>query len=93
MSFGKDIFNEGTNAQALCSVSAGDQPLTITWSFHGNNISSDSGITTLNVGSTTSILMIQSVDHAHRGNYTCMAVNKAGKATFTAELKVNGIFC
>ena len=90
ITFGQDIFDEGTRAQLLCSVSAGDTPLTLTWSFHGNNISSDSGILTSNLGMMTSILMINSVDHGHRGSYTCLAKNKAGVTSSTAELKVNG---
>ena len=90
ITFGKDIFDEGTSAQILCSVSAGDEPLFITWSFHGINISSDSGIMTNNFGSKMSVLMISSVSHGHRGMYTCLAKNKAGSATSTAELKVNG---
>ena len=90
ISFGKDIFDEGTLAQLLCTVSAGDEPISITWSFHGNDISSDSGIMTSNFGSKTSILMIQSVSHGHRGMYTCLAKNHAGSAVSTAELKVNG---
>ena len=90
INFGKDIFDEGTLAQLLCTVSAGDEPLTITWSFHGNNISSDSGIMTSKLGTKTQFLMIQSVSHGHRGMYTCMAKNKAGTASSVAELKVNG---
>ena len=90
ISFGQDLFDEGTSATITCSVSAGDEPLKISWSFHGINISSDSGITTGNFGSRTSILMIQSVSHGHRGMYTCRARNKAGSASSTAELKVNG---
>ena len=91
ISFGKDIFDEGMLAQLMCTVAAGDEPLVITWSFHGNNISSDSGIMTSNFGSKTSILMIQSVTHSHRGMYTCLAKNPAGSTTSTAELKVNGV--
>lgn len=90
ISFGKDIFDEGASAQILCSVSTGDEPLSITWSFHGINISSDSGIVTSNFGSKTSFLMIQSVTHGHKGTYTCLAKNKAGAASSSAELRVNG---
>ena len=90
ITFGQDIFDEGTLAQLLCTVSAGDEPLSITWSFHGNNISTDSGIMTSNFGSKTSFLMINSVNQGHRGMYTCRAKNNAGSAESTAELRVNG---
>ena len=90
INFGQDIFDEGSSAQILCSVSAGDEPMTIKWAFHGINISSDSGIVTSNLGSRASFLVISSVSHAHRGSYTCQARNKAGSASSSAELKVNG---
>ena len=90
LTFGRDIFNEATFAQAACIITDGDEPLTIQWSFHGHNISSDQGITTTNIGTRTSILSIGSVSHSHRGNYTCRASNLAGDRTYTAELKVNG---
>ena len=63
ITFGPNIFDEGSSAQILCSVSAGDEPLSITWSFHGNDINSgSSGIVTSNFGSKTSFLMINSVN-------------------------------
>ena len=90
INFGQDVFDEGTSAQILCSVSAGDEPMTIKWAFHGINISSDSGIMTSNLGSRASFLVINSVSHAHRGIYTCKAQNNAGTASSSAELIVNG---
>lgn len=90
LTFGRSIFNEGAFVQTVCTLTGGDEPLRISWSFHGHNISSDQGIRTTNVGSRTSILMIENVGHRHRGNYTCMASNKAGNASHTAELKING---
>ena len=91
ITFGPEIFDEGSRAQILCSISAGDEPLTITWSFHGNDINSgSSGIVTSNFGSETSFLMINSVNQGHRGIYTCLAKNNAGSAESTAELRVNG---
>ena len=90
LSFGSTVTNEGSFAQLSCVVTEGDEPLTLSWSFHGHNISSDQGMTTTNVGSRTSILSIGSVNHNHRGNYTCRASNLAGDRSYTAELKVNG---
>ena len=73
-----------------CIVTKGDQPLKISWSFHGNSISSDLGITTMPMGVSGSALLIPSVGHRHRGNYTCKAANMAGTRYRTVELRVNG---
>ena len=88
--FGSDVMKEGAFAQLSCVVTEGDEPLNIGWSLHGHNLTSDLGIITSNIGSRTSLLMINSVGHRHMGDYTCSASNKAGKASFTATLKVNG---
>ena len=82
--------DEGASAQVLCLVTKGDQPLKISWSFHGSEITSDLGIATMPTGPTGSLLMIPSVGHNHRGNYTCKASNMAGVRTQTVELRVNG---
>ena len=82
--------DEGAFAQVSCIVTKGDQPLKISWSFHGNNISSDLGINTMPIGTQGSILIIPSVGHRHRGNYTCKASNPAGVRSQTVELRVNG---
>ncbi len=89
-SFGTSVMNEGAFAQLSCVVTEGDEPLAISWSFHGNNLTSDLGIQTGDLGSRASVLMIGSVGHGHMGSYTCTAANKAGKATHTADLRVNG---
>ena len=66
-------------------------PLTITWSLKGDLISSDPTMTTTMIGRQMSMLIIQSVDYQHSGTYTCRAENPAGIATYSAELRVNGI--
>ena len=82
--------NEGDFAQISCIVTSGDQPLTISWSFHGSEGEGDGGITTTNLGSRMSLLVIEEVEHHHQGLYTCQAKNGAGTSSYTAELKVNG---
>ena len=87
--------NEGDFAQISCIVTSGDQPLTISWSFHGTDGVSlsdkpDNGITTTNLGSRMSMLVIDQVRHHHQGTYTCLAKNSAGTKSYTTELKVNG---
>ena len=82
--------NEGDLAQVHCTVSKGDEPLSLTWSFNGAVISSDPSISTILVGTRTSILTIQSVGDSHSGDYTCSATNRAGSSSSSTTLKVNG---
>jgi hypothetical protein len=89
-SFGEKAVNAGQIVQQNCIVLTGDDPLSISWTFNGADASSSAGIYVLKIGSRTSILTIESVRSYHGGNYTCMAVNSAGSASFTAHLAVNG---
>ena len=92
-SFSKEVMNEGDFAQISCIVTSGDQPLTISWSFHGDGTESDTpdnGITTTNLGSRMSMLVIEQVKHTHQGYYTCQAKNNAGLSSYSTRLKVNG---
>ena len=93
--------NEGDFAQISCIVTSGDQPLTISWSFHGldgpqglslKSNKPDNGMTTTNLGSRMSMLVIEQVQHHHQGTYTCLAKNKAGTRSYSTELKVNGTY-
>ena len=90
LSFGQSVLNEGGFAQVSCIVTEGDEPLTIGWTFHGHTLSADLGIVTTPLGSRGSSLMIPSVGHKHRGNYTCKASNLAAVRTQSVELRVNG---
>ncbi len=53
-------------------------------------MSSEPDITTTMVGQRTSILMINYVGYRHSGEYTCTARNKAGTASYSTQLRVNG---
>ena len=90
LSFGQSVLNEGGFAQVSCIVTEGDEPLTIGWTFHGHTLSAALGIVTTPLGSRGSSLMIPSVGHKHRGNYTCKASNLAAVRTQSVELRVNG---
>jgi hypothetical protein len=85
--------NENDLAQLSCIAAKGDEPMTLSWTFHGNNISSDLGIVTTPIGGRGSLLVIYSVNFKHGGNYTCTAKNYAGVMHETVELKVNGMYC
>ena len=90
ISFGRDVLNEGAFAQASCIVTEGDEPLAVSWTFHGMDISSDLGIITTPIGTRGSMLLISSVGYRHRGTYTCTAKNVAGLRSLSVDLKVNG---
>ena len=89
-SFGSDTVDEGAHAQIFCSVSHGDEPITISWSLKGDSIISEPSISTTMIGSRASVLAISSVGYRHSGQYICNAKNKAGLVTYSTELKVNG---
>lgn len=89
-SFSSDVVDEGIYAQVSCIVQTGDTPITISWSLKGDEISSEPGLSTAQLGPRASILSINSVGYRHSGIYTCTARNKAGTASHSAELQVNG---
>jgi hypothetical protein len=80
----------GEIVQVYCFVSKGDTPLKISWSFHGEDLSSHMGMSTSRIGDRTSLLIINSVMAAHSGNYTCAAENAAGITDYTSTLLVSG---
>nr|XP_024214193.1 Down syndrome cell adhesion molecule-like protein Dscam2 isoform X42 [Halyomorpha halys] len=84
-----DEVNNGDSVQLNCHVSKGDKPLTISWSFHGEELSSHMGIETAKWGDRSSILTITSAMAAHSGNYTCTATNRAGSTNYTTSIHVN----
>ena len=59
--------------------------------MQGKDMSSDISISTTQLGSSASMLGIESVDYNHSGTFTCKVSNEAGYVTHTTELKVNGI--
>lgn len=78
--------------QLNCYVGKGDIPLTIVWTLNGKKIKPHSGISTVLIGHRTSLLTINSVEAHHAGEYTCVALNPAGRTSHSAMLNVNGIF-
>ena len=89
--FGSESVDQGQYAQLSCVIRSGDKPVAITWSLKGDIINSDPTLSTTMLGTQASMLVITSVDYQHSGIYTCRAENAAGIATYSAELKVNGI--
>lgn len=80
----------------MCSVTKGDLPLSIWWSFQNDNekfsenMTTNDGIFITKTSLKISTLVIEAVKARHRGNYTCYAQNKAGLLSHSAYLAING---
>lgn len=76
----------------MCSVIKGDFPIEIIWKHNLRTIDPLDGITIARTSKRSSQLSIDSAQAIHSGEYTCIAKNKAGEASFSAVLNVNGEF-
>lgn len=77
-----------------CTITEGDLPLNILWTFNKQPLINEDNedIIISKLGRRSSVLTIESVNAKNAGNYTCQGSNKAGKASFTTQLRVIGIF-
>lgn len=91
--FGDESIPEGETASVQCIVQKGDLPIDITWLHNGIAIDNRNliGVRFNKISNRISLMNIDSVRAEHRGNYTCIATNKAGRMDFVSELHVDGI--
>ena len=76
---------------ATCVVSVGDKPLQFIWYFNGEPIiSQDRQDISISINKRRSALDIEAVTAEHSGEYTCSVSNKAGAASHSTHLVVNG---
>ncbi|KAG5309252.1 DSCL protein, partial [Acromyrmex insinuator] len=88
--FGDEPASWGELVSITCSVTKGDQPIEISWTFNGTSIDSrDSDVVVASTNRKNSVLTIESVAARHAGDYTCTASNRVGATTYTAHLAVN----
>jgi len=79
-----------------CSVTKGDLPLKLWWTFKGDdeglpyNLTTNDGIVITRNTQKISVLAIEAVKARHKGNYTCFAQNKAGVSQQSSYLLING---
>jgi len=88
--FGDEPLMSGSHITIHCTVDEGDLPLSISWIFHGQELSSQMGIETAKLGKRTNFLTIESIAQMHMGQYTCLASNPAGSTNHTASLTIRG---
>ena len=86
-----EAITSGQPVTIQCTVSEGDLPVNFRWAFHGQELSSQMGISTIRLNARVSLLSIDSIAAGHAGNYTCTAQNSAGSTNHTATLLVQGL--
>lgn len=89
--FGEVPANFEDSSSVVCLVLSGDLPIDIEWLFNDYPINSYSGVNIVKGGKKGSVLMIESVNGRHAGNYTCKVSNSAGASSHSAFLIVNGV--
>ncbi|XP_066145688.1 cell adhesion molecule Dscam1 isoform X34 [Euwallacea fornicatus] len=87
--FGEESVNSGDPASLNCLVYKGDLPLNISWLHNNSTIHQEFGITLIPTGKKGSSLTIDSVSADHAGEYSCIALNRAGFDRHSAVLNVN----
>lgn len=80
----------GESVQVSCYVNKGDMPIDFAWILNGEPLSTERSINIARFGKKTSVLSIEYLDQSLIGNFTCVASNRAGIATYSAELFVKG---
>lgn len=73
-----------------CSVVKGDTPLTIIWRKDGHSLDPTQRIQVNQVDQYNSLLVIDSLQADHTGNYSCVVRNSAAEVEGTQGLLVNG---
>lgn len=67
-------------------------PIKFSWLLNGRDVKDVIGVNIGSFGKKTSFLGIDALSEEQAGNYTCIAENHAGSASYTATLIVKGIF-
>lgn len=86
-----DDLEEGMRASVVCSVTAGDPPVTLSWFKDGIPIESgtnDNSIQIVAITEFVSSLIINRLDRRFSGNYTCQASTEVGSVNHTARMTV-----
>lgn len=88
--YAENSLHLGDRASLTCSVTKGDQPLTITWQKDGRTLEHNQKVSISLVDQYTSILLIEYLSQEHNGNYSCVVRNSAAEVSHTHQLVVNG---
>jgi hypothetical protein len=97
-SFGEDEFNLDDSTSTICSITKGDLPLKIWWTFKSDddnefahNLTTGDGVIITKPSAKISMIAIEALKPRHRGTYSCYAVNLANVVVNqSAYLSING---
>lgn len=83
---------QGQRYNVLCTVTQGDPPIRIRWMKDGtsNLPPDDPNVRAVTVTPFSSSLVFEALTPDQRGNYTCVAENKAGRDSHTATMVIHG---
>lgn len=82
----------GDYFQLNCVIVQGDFPVNTTWLLNNEPYYEVNGISVQLNGKRGSSLNIDAVTASHAGDYTCIAVNKAGNVSSSTTLVVKGLW-
>ncbi|CAH0555675.1 unnamed protein product [Brassicogethes aeneus] len=86
--FGEDLPLVSDSVSVQCAISNGDMPVKFSWMLNGKPIYNDEKFTIGSFGKKVSVLSIDNLSEEHIGNYTCLAANRAGISSYSAELLI-----
>ncbi|CAH0555678.1 unnamed protein product [Brassicogethes aeneus] len=86
--FGEELPFVGEAVSVSCLISVGDMPVEFSWALNGKPVEENQNINVGYAGKKMSYLNIDNVSEKHMGNYTCLAANRAGISSYSAELVV-----
>lgn len=89
-SFGEKPSHINQYLTLQCTLSDGDLPINILWTFNNQPITHEFDIIIAKMGKRSSVLTIESVTDKHAGKYVCQGENRAGLAVYSTILKVIG---
>ncbi|RXS50745.1 hypothetical protein ETB91_15130 [Lacticaseibacillus rhamnosus] len=90
-SFGDEPINSGETVSTTCAATKGDNPLEFSWFFNGQPIASlNKPEILISINKRRSTLDIEAVNAGHSGEYACTVSNRAGAASHSAVLAING---
>lgn len=89
--FDQNGLNGGTSTKIVCTITAGDSPVQISWYKDDLPLRESDKNKVLLLDDTTSMLSMKKLDLEDSATYSCQANNAAGVTKYSSVLRVKGI--